>query len=62
MSSRLIEAVEKDIYQEVDGYYVFGILGSCLYAHHLREIADELDRRNKDWDDEITKYCEEHNG
>lgn len=48
----------KDIYQEVDGLYVYEprIGGGCLYAHHLREIADMLDELNGPWQKEIARY------
>lgn len=60
---RLLEVVDSQLIQEVDGfYYYFPENGGFITSHGLRIIADELDRRNKDWDDEITKYCEGHNG
>jgi len=41
---------------EVDGYIYYWPDKSphgYLAAYHLRAIADELDRRNKPWDDQI---------
>ncbi len=53
---RLLEVVDKDIIQEVDGFYYYFPTGrGFLASHDLREVADELDRRNKDWSDEIDK-------
>lgn len=54
---RLLEVVDKDIHVEVDGFsYYFPTGSGFLASHDLREIADELDRRNKDWSDEIDRY------
>lgn len=37
-----------------DGYKVYWIENrGFLTATQLREIADELDRLNKDWDDQV---------
>jgi hypothetical protein len=51
--ARIIEVAEKDFVTDVDGYLYFwapqGGGGWASYA--LRIIADELDRRNKPWDD-----------
>ena len=59
---------EKDILVGEDGFaYLWlydenGILGACqsVAAHSLREIADELDKRNKPHQDAIDKYFKEH--
>lgn len=56
MNARLIEVFEKDIYCEVDGYYVFGTDSGCLTAHQLRQLAYELDKKNKDWDEIVNHY------
>jgi hypothetical protein len=59
---RLLEVVDKDILQEVDGmYYYFPTGTGMLASHGLRIIADELDRRNKDWNEQINKYLGENN-
>ena len=44
--------------QDVDGYFYFWLNKNdgCWSAHHLREIADELDKINKPWNDEIDSY------
>lgn len=40
-----------------DGYQYFWIENrGCLSAEDLRIIADELDRRNKDWDEQLSEY------
>jgi hypothetical protein len=44
----------KEFVTDVDGYIYWWPDRSPhghLAAHHLRAIADELDRRNKPWDD-----------
>jgi hypothetical protein len=45
-----------------DGYIYFFPEKSNGYlsAHQLRFIADELDKRNKPWDDSITEYFNEN--
>lgn len=48
-----------DFVTEVDGFLYFWPKGSTrghFSAHHLREIADELDARNKSWNDEMNRY------
>jgi hypothetical protein len=58
--AELISRLEKDFFTEVDGYvYYYPTEHGYLTAHHLRMIADELDKRNKAWNDEINKYFEE---
>jgi hypothetical protein len=53
--SRIIEVSEPDLVTGDDGYVVFWptMNKGCYTAHDLRAIADELDRRNKDWDEFI---------
>ena len=52
-----LHCITADLLPAEDGYYYWyppkeaGILG----AHHLRWIADELDRRNKEWDEVINR-------
>jgi hypothetical protein len=58
LKARVLEVVNsrKEIYQEVDGFYVWWPEGSpngFMESHHLRIIADELDRMNKPWSDKI---------
>lgn len=47
---RFIKAIEDDIYCEIDGFYVFGTGKGCLYSYHLRWLADELDKKNEEWE------------
>ncbi len=43
------------------GHYYFWISGSGAYsAYDLRIIADELDRRNQEWDENIAGYMATH--
>lgn len=55
-NKEFIKIIEDSLYQEIDGFYVFNTENGCLYPHQLRIIADELDERNKDWNDRIDKY------
>jgi hypothetical protein len=41
-------------------YWPSGFAGGALSAYQLREIADELDRRNEAWQADINKYFEEN--
>lgn len=60
--TRLIQAVDKNILKDVDGFYYYAPSGIGLRtSYNLREIADELDRRNKDWEDYINNYLEKDN-
>lgn len=54
-TSRVIRGTQDLFYQEVDGFWVLGLKGGCLYADALRIVADELDRLNKPWQDQIDK-------
>lgn len=50
-----------DIYQEVDGYFVFWPTGTGFWeSHMLREIADLLDAMNEPWDTEVRNYFEQY--
>jgi hypothetical protein len=42
---------------DVDGFVYWWPEGcnGHLASHHLRWLADELDKRNKDWQDQINK-------
>ncbi len=57
--SRIIQVADERgefVYLE-DGFLYYEPKGAgVLTAHELRTIADELDRRNKDWDDQINEY------
>ena len=60
--SRLLEAVKDDLLVGDDGYVVFWPAGTGKGAYtstNLREIADEIDRRNKPWDDQLQKYIKQ---
>lgn len=55
---RAIEVAEahKEFYTDVDGYVYWWPDGSphgTHAAHHLRWLADELDKRNAAWDAKI---------
>jgi hypothetical protein len=46
---------------EVDGSVVYWPIrgtGGAYKAHHLRELADELDRRNVAWEAQHEAFCE----
>lgn len=43
----------KDIDKLDDGYFYFFNDSGAITAAQLREIADELDRRNADWDKQV---------
>ena len=45
-----------DFVADVDGYVYFYSNNGILSSHHLRWIADELDKRNKEWDNAINEY------
>jgi hypothetical protein len=61
MNTRLLQKADKDILRGDDGYFVYWPTENlgAYSSSHLREIADELDRRNKPWDDFITEYFEQ---
>ena len=59
--ARILEVAIKDFVKDVDGFTYWWPMGGGYWpAHALRTIADELDRINKPWEDEINKYFEEH--
>lgn len=61
-AERLLEVVDKELLQEVDGFYYYFPSGTgMLTSHGLRIIADELDKRNADWNEQINKYLGENN-
>lgn len=53
---RIPEDIEEDFVTDVDGYVYFWPIGN---GHHssaqLRQIADELDKRNAVWDETVKK-------
>ena len=57
--NRIIQVAEERgefIYLE-DGYLYYAPDGiGAISAQQLRILADELDRRNKNWDDQINEY------
>lgn len=54
--ARILEVVEPDLLKEVDGFYYYFPNGTgFLTSEGLRVIADELDSRNKEWNDYISK-------
>lgn len=51
---KFIKACESDLIKDVDGFVKFWPQkAGCLEAHHLRMLADELDKRNADWQKQI---------
>ena len=60
LKSHILEKIEnnKEFVQDVDGFYYWWPegLNGYLTPHALRWIADELDRRNKNWEDHIMEY------
>ena len=54
MSDELIKHpnIQKQIYQEVCGDYVFDTGNGYLRAHHLRSIADHLEEINQEIDED----------
>lgn len=49
-----------DVYQEVDGYYVFSsAIQGFWESHMLREIANLLDSLNEPWDTEVRNYFDQ---
>ena len=59
---KLLEVVKDDLLKGDDGYVVFWPLGTgkgAYTANNLREIADEIDRRNKPWDDQLQEYMKQ---
>ena len=55
-SAKVVAASEKHFLEDADGYLKFFPDGHGMYeAHHLRIIADELDKRNAEWDEKVSK-------
>jgi len=57
-AAELIAAASEDMLKDVDGYFYYFPKpnGGSLAPWMLREIANELDRRNDPWDRELDKY------
>lgn len=56
------EHLEKHFVTDVDGSEYYWPDGNGHYSSHdLREIADELDKRNQPWEDIIEEYFDNHN-
>jgi len=49
----VLESMESDVITLEDGYQYFDTTKGWLSAADLRDIADELDRRNAEWDAEV---------
>lgn len=61
MSDRIIKlADERGEFQALeDGFvYYWPSGGGAISAHQLRLLADELDRRNADWERQLSEYFE----
>ena len=57
MNMSIPKHIKKNIVLDVDGFYYYWPDGNGHYApHHLREIADELDRMNEPWEKQIEEY------
>lgn len=51
------EHLDNNFVFDVDGFVYYWPDGNGHYAsHNLREIADELDKMNKPWQDRIDEY------
>lgn len=49
----------KEFITEIDGFvYWWPKRTGYLSAYQLRHLADELDKRNKEWEDNINSYFE----
>jgi len=56
MRERILKHAEKDIFPMDDGFYYWGPCGGGgISSYELRIIAEELDRRNKDWEETIER-------
>ena len=57
----LFNVLDKDIICNVDGYYVYWPESSRGYLddYHLMLIAAVLNKKNRDWDDDIESYFEQ---
>lgn len=62
-AKRIIEKAkaENDIIMGVDGFYVYWPHRTGAYtAYDLRMLADELDRLNEPYQNDLDAYFEEH--
>lgn len=59
-SPDLLKQIEDDILVNEDGYYVYWPLETRGYLdeYHLVLIAAILNKKNREWDDELEKYME----
>jgi hypothetical protein len=50
--------IDSELFQLEDGFYYYWPEGckGCFSADSLRQIADQLDTKNKDWDDQLNDY------
>lgn len=62
----LIERIDRNgqFTKAIDGFVYFapnGVFGKIglISPHELREIADELDRRNEEWKKSLTEYMDD---
>mgnify|MGYP006298727631 CR=1 FL=1 len=56
--TRTVEFAQKsnEFVTAADGYVYYwpsGFAGGCFNAQMLRELADELDKRNEEWDKQV---------
>ncbi len=61
MTSDIVKlaAERSEFVTDVDGFVYYwpkSDRGGSYAAHHLRQLADELDRRNADWEKQINDY------
>lgn len=57
MDKELLERVEKDFVMLECGYWHYWPTGNgALASWLLREIAEELDKRNEKWDKEVNEF------
>jgi len=61
--AKIIEAIyaRGQVFPADDGYVVFWIDNGFITAEELRIIADELDRANKPWDEQVRSELEKLN-
>ena len=54
--NKVIKHLEDEFVTDVDGFVYWWPSGTGHHAsHHLRWIAEELDSRNKEWNDKINE-------
>ena len=47
--------------QDVDGFVYWWNMGGAYAARHLRELADELDKINADWQERLDRELGKRN-